>query len=243
MKIFYISVLQLVFVAFIFGQLDVPFVHQRVNDYTSTLSSDEGNELENILAQFERETSNQVVVIMMPSLQGEALEDYTLRVAEKNKLGKKGRDNGVLLFIAKEDKLMRIEVGYGLEGALNDATSDQIIRHVIRPRFRDGDFYGGIKEGVGAIILATKGEFKGMNENKASKKIFPFIIVFLIIIGSIINRIFRGGNRHYVGSSGYSRSGGWWGGGGFGGGSSGGGGGGFSGGGGSFGGGGASGSW
>ena len=232
------------------GELPVPEIHQRVTDLTGTLSRDDLRRLESTLADFERETSNQIAVVMIPSLNGESIEDYTIRIAEKNKFGKKGRDNGVLLVIAKEDHKLRIEVGYGLEGVLTDAACDQIIRHVIAPRFRQNDFAGAIQAGVNAIILATKGEFKG--EHKPTRGmgrdmrwlIFAFFLLFAFI-SHLINRH----RRVSVGRNGYRSSWPWFGGiggGGFGGGwssGSGSGGGGFSGGGGSFGGGGSSGSW
>jgi uncharacterized protein len=169
-----------------------------------------------------------------------------MRVAEKNKFGTKGRDNGILIIIAKEDRAIRIEVGYGLEGVLTDALSDQIIRQVIAPRFRRGEYAAGIGEGVDAIMAATKGEFKGSpGRNRDAGRYVPVVFVLLFVLFGILSRIIRGGRRQYVGSGGYRTIGPWFGGfggGGFGGGGFGGGGG-FSGGGGSFGGGGASGSW
>jgi uncharacterized protein len=243
MRIILLSVLLFVLVVFSSAQQEVPIVHQRINDETGTLSPDEITALESTLAQFEKETSNQIVVLMVPSTQGDSFEDYSLRVAEKNRLGKKGRDNGILLFIAKEDHNLRIEVGYGLEGSLPDAISDQIIRRVIIPKFKQNDFFGGIQTGLEAIMQATKGEYKAAPEDNGIKKFKPLIVILMILLFGVLPRIFGGGRRHYVGSSGYYSGGGFFGG--FSGGSSGGGGGfgGFSGGGGSFGGGGASGSW
>jgi uncharacterized protein len=247
MRAIVFSIILVVCVGFLYAQQgDVPIVHQRVNDKTGTLSSEEISAIETTLNNFEQQTSNQIVVLMIPNTGEDSFEDYSLRVAEQNKLGKKGRDNGVLLLIAKDDRKIRLEVGYGLEGVLPDAISDQIIRRVIAPRFREGDFFSGIQSGVEAIMQATKGEFKAEPESKAAKKFVPIIFVLFIIFVSFISRIIGGGRRSYVGSSGTFTRGGWWGGGfgggGFGGGSFGGGGG-FSGGGGSFGGGGASGSW
>jgi uncharacterized protein len=243
MRITLLSGLLFLLVVCSFAQQDVPIVHQRINDETGTLSRDEVTALESTLAQFEKETSNQIVLLMVPSTKGDSFDEFSLRVAEKNKLGKKGRDNGVLLFIVKDDHKLRIEVGYGLEGSLPDAISDQIIRRVIVPKFKQNDFYGGIQSGLAAIMQATKGEFKATPEDNGIKKFKPLIVILMILLFGLLPRIFGGGRRHYVGSSGYSSGGGFFGG--FGGGSSGGGGGfgGFSGGGGSFGGGGASGSW
>jgi len=229
---------------------EVPALNYRATDQSGTLSSAELSALESSLERFEKATSNQIVVLMVSSLGGESIEDYSLRVAEKNQFGKKGRSNGVLLVIAKSDRKMRIEVGYGLEGTLPDAICDQIIRRVIAPRFRDGDFAGGVSDGVHAIMQATQGEFKGEPEHDKGGNGFSVLIplLFFIMFG-LFSRIFTAGRRHYVGSRGYYSRGGWWmggggfGGGGFGGGGFGGGSGGFSGGGGSFGGGGASGGW
>jgi uncharacterized protein len=237
MRIILLSVLLFVSVVFSPAQQDIPIVHQRVNDETGTLSPEEVSTLESSLAQFEKETSNQIVLLMVPSTKGDSFDEFSLRVAEKNKLGKKGRDNGVLLFIVKDDHKLRIEVGYGLEGSLPDAISGQIIRRVIIPKFKQNDYFGGIQSGLEAIILATKGEYKGAPADNGIKKFKPLIVILLILLFGVLPRIFGGGRKHYVGSSGYSSGGGFFGG--FGGGGFGG----FSGGGGSFGGGGASGSW
>ncbi len=226
----------------------IPEIHQRVTDLSGTLSDHQREALERKLETFEHETSNQVAVLLVPSLEGESLEDFALAVAEKNKFGKKGRDNGILLTIAKEDHELRFDVGYGLEGVLPDATCDQIIRHVIIPQFRRGDYYGGIDAGIDAVMLATKGEFKGTKDNNGQGIPFGVLVFIIFIVVGIIPGLFRR-RRYYINSGGWRSSGMWYGGfggGGFGGSGFGGGGfggGGFSGGGGSFGGGGASGSW
>jgi len=203
--------------------------------------------IEDRLARFEDTTSTQIAVLIIPTLGGEELKDYSLRVAEKNKIGRQGRNNGVLFLIVTDDKKMRIEVGYGLEGALPDALCDQILRHEVRPRFLDNDYYGGVLAGVEAIMKATKGEYKAderkERDNVSWVPILVLVLVFFgfIFVSSLINRFIRGGR--YIGSSrGWHSTGGWSGGWGGGGGWSSGGGG-WSGGGGSFGGGGASGSW
>lgn len=235
------------------GDEEVPLVRSRVTDQTGgTLTGSEMEALERKIAGFEQESSNQIVVLIISSLGSRELKEFSYSFAEKNKIGKKERNNGVLLLIAKEERKVDIEVGYGLEGALTDAVSGQIIRKIIAPRFREGDYYGGINDAVDAIISVTKGEFKGDRKTNAAKKFSPLIIILLILFFGIFPRIFGGGRRSTIGSNGYRSSFPWWwggfggggGGGGFGGGGFGGGGmGGFSGGGGSFGGGGASGSW
>ncbi len=220
-----------------------------VTDKTGTLTSSQLKSLESKLSAFDKETSTQLVVWMEPSLDGGSLEDRSYELAEQNGIGKKGKNNGVLLYIAKDDRKLRIEVGYGLEGALTDALSNQIIRKEITPQFKKGNFYDGINAGVDAIIKATKGEYTADKESKDNNSgtgicciPFPFIIIFVIFffifVMPVLSKIF-GWNK---GRSGRNN---WWftGGGGSGSGWSSGSGGGFSGGGGSFGGGGSSGSW
>jgi uncharacterized protein len=230
---------------------------QYVVDETNTLSNIQKNDLTKKLRDLESQTSNQIVVYMISNLNGESLEEASNRIAINNKIGKKGKDNGVFIFIVKEEKKIRIDVGYGLEGALTDALSSKIIRNEMAPAFRNNDFYGGINKAIDAIISVTKGEYTADNKSKKNPGgvglcfglpiflVFIFGFIFFSIIMSIIRRIFGFGRNVYSGRGG----GGWsnWGGGGFfgGGGSSGDSGGfsGFSGGGGSFGGGGASGGW
>jgi uncharacterized protein len=221
-----------------------------VTDKTGTLTSSQTTSLETKLSNFDKQTSTQVVVYIISTLNGDVLEEKSIEIAEQNGIGKKSKNNGVLLFIVKDDRKLRIEVGYGLEGALPDATCDQIIRKEITPFFKQGQYYEGIDAGVDSILKATKGEYtQDTKDNKYNNgdgsllcgiPIFigiVFIFIFIFIIFSIIRRV-TGGGHGYIGSSGGWFSGGssWGGGSSFGGG-------GFSGGGGSFGGGGASGSW
>ena len=225
----------------------VPRLHEHVNDFTNTLEFTEWRTLESLLKRFEDSTSTQIAVVIISSLRGEDITDLALKIAEENKIGQKEKNNGLLILIAKEDKKIRFEVGYGLEGSLPDALCDQIIRNEIRPRFRDGDFSGGIKAGLDAVIKATKGEYKAENRTRQKVTSWGSLLVALFLFGMFGFAVLGGGRRTGISSRGYYRSGYWGGGGGFfgggGGGFSGGGGGGFSGGGGSFGGGGASGSW
>ncbi len=227
-------------------------VTQYVTDKTGTLNSSQMKSLEQKLAAFEKETSNQVVVWMEPSLDGNSVEDRSYEIAEQNGIGQKSKNNGVLLYIAKNDRKLRIEVGYGLEGALTDALCSQIIRKEITPQFKSGNFYQGINAGVDAIILATKGEYTAEKESSKDEPFgelccvpFPVIVFLIIFLFVFLIPIF---NRIFGRSKGKSSSSNWWYTGGSGsswssGSSSGWSGGGFSGGGGSFGGGGSSGSW
>lgn len=130
-----------------------------VSDYAAMLSPGTRASLEEKLRRFEEETSNQVVVVTFPSLEGEVLEDFSIRLAEQWKIGQKGKDNGVILLIFKEDRKVRIEVGYGLEGALTDAVAKLIIENEIVPRFRQEKFDEGIEQAVQAVMQATKGEY------------------------------------------------------------------------------------
>ena len=225
---------------------------QYVVDESSTLDASQINYLSNKLSEEEKNSSNQIVVYMIPSLEGESLEDVSIRLAEKNKIGKKDKNNGVLLLIVKNDKKIRIEVGYGLEGVLTDAVSSKIIRNEITPSFKSGNFYEGINRGVDAIIATIKGEYTADKDTKDADAgcclgvpIFVILIfggIFVFILFSFIKGILGVGRSIYSGKKGWNSG---WGGGSWGGGGSSGGfgGGGFSGGGGSFGGGGASGSW
>lgn len=236
----------LVFILFIstaFSQPEIPKLKMWATDLTNTLSPSELNSLNIRLKSYEDTTSNQIVVLLIPSLENYPIEMLAEETATKNKIGTEKNDNGILLIIAKEDRELRLEVGYGLEGAFPDAIASSIIRNVIRPRFKDNDYYLGINEGINSIIASIGGEYKA--EEVDDDGGFPFI--FLIIVIIIAFSFMRGGGPFVPGGV-YrtgTRSGGWtsgtssWGG------SSSGwsGGGGFSGGGGSFGGGGASGSW
>lgn len=138
--------------------LEVPYLAGRVNDLAGMVPADARERLELLLSELETETGAQIAVLTIPALEGEALEEYSLRVAETWALGREEFDDGALLLIARDDRKMRIEVGYGLEPTLTDAISRRILDNVIRPRFRQGDFGGGIEAGVEAIAAIVRGE-------------------------------------------------------------------------------------
>jgi uncharacterized protein len=140
------------------AELAVPPLAARVTDQTGTLSDGERATLEQALAEFERRKGSQVAVLVVPTTGDETVEQYALRVAEQWQLGRKGVDDGVLLLVAKDDRRLRIEVGYGLEGAIPDAIAKRVIEETIKPRFRDGDFYGGIRIGVEQLMRVIDGE-------------------------------------------------------------------------------------
>ena len=222
------------------------------NDYAGVVSKEAAQRFNEQLAQFERETSDQVVVAVFPKMQSDSdIADYTQRVAQAWGVGQKERRNGVVLFVFIQDRKMFIQVGYGLEGALPDITAFDITEYRIKPHFKNNDYQGGLAEGIDSIFKAIRGEYKGtgktVRETRGSEKgsmlvpnllLFFFFMMFLIFLSRLKLR------RGYH----YSSSGGGWvgsfgGGGSDSGGSSGGGFSGFSGGGGSFGGGGAGSSW
>ncbi|MDB6123334.1 MAG: hypothetical protein JWQ71_2327 [Pedosphaera sp.] len=232
-----------------------PAPKQYFNDYAHVVSPATAQRLDRTLEEFERQTSNQILVVIYPKMQSDSsIEDYTVRVARAWKVGQKEKNNGAILFVFPEDRKMFIQVGYGLEGALPDAISKRIVEDEIKPRFKAGDFDGGLTAGVNAMIAATKGEYKGSGRTAADsgrrRGRNVGSIVFWAILAIIMLSVFSRGSRRRsgLGWGGWMMGGGGfsgWGGNGGGGWSSGGGGGGggFSGGGGSFGGGGAGGSW
>lgn len=234
------SILILLLFALPATALEVPKPTGYVNDLAGLLSQTTKLKLEQFLRGFEQSDSTQLTVLTIPNLDGEALEDYSLRVFDSWKVGQKGLDNGALLLIAKAERKIRIEVGYGLEGRLTDLLAGRIIDNEISPRFKQGDFDGGIASGVVAMAEAVRGEYTGTGKTAATKKKsspFGFILPLLFFGAPLLARL--GGSRR-----GHHRRGGFYVGGPFmGGGGFGGGGGGFSGGGGGGGGGGASGGW
>jgi uncharacterized protein len=234
-----------------------------VNDLADVLSPDEEARLERKLVAYDDSTSNQVAILTIKTLDGYPIEEYALKIFRDWQIGNKNTNNGVLIVAAIEDRQIRIEVGYGLEGAIPDITANQIIRNDIAPAFRSGDYYEGFDKASESIIKAAAGEYKapagyGKKTGQGGKGIGGLIIAFIVIIFILINKNRGGGGGGFMSRRGYR--GGWLGpailasmlgGGGRGGGGWGGSGGGWSGGGGGFGGfgggssggGGASGSW
>lgn len=175
----------------------VPPLTARVTDLTATLSSQQKAALEETLRAFEARKGSQVAVLLVPTTQPEAVEQYSIRVFDQWKLGRKGIDDGVLLVVAKNDRKLRIEVGYGLEGVLNDATAKRIVEEDIVPRFKQGDFSGGINAGIERIIKVIDGEplpppksrqLQDINIDLETLLIFGF--VFVVVVGSILRAIF-----------------------------------------------------
>src|SRR3990172_4325138 len=219
-----------------FAQPEIPRLSNWTNDFTKTLSPEELQQLNFRLKTYHDTTTNQLVSLMIASLDGYPLEEYSFEVAEKNKIGTKENSNGILFLVVKNDRKMRIEVGYGLESVLPDALASSIIRNEVAPYFRKNEYYAGINSGIDAIIAAIGGEYKSYYKDSSGGTGFTLIMILFITI--IIIASFLPASRRLGGAGGYVSRGGSWGSGGFGGG----GGGGFGGGGGSFGGGGSSGS-
>lgn len=224
-----------------------PEGHDRfVNDYAHILSPDQIRLLNVKLYNYWDSTSTEMVVVIDKSLEDDDLEDYSQKLAQQWGIGMKGKNNGLLLYIAMEERAVRIHIGYGLEGAIPDFMAGRVIDEFITPNFRNGQYGKGINEALDALISLAAGEFVFDDKDRPGKGGLPIwiVIVIIIIIIIIISNLGESGGRTYRGSRGPFFGPGW-GGGGFGGFGGGGGGGGFGGGfgGGSFGGGGASGGW
>src|SRR5438132_9411078 len=170
------------------------------NDYAGVVSKEAALRFNEQLAQFERETSNQVVVAVFPKMQSDSsVDDYTQRVAQSWGVGQKDRRNGAVLFVFVQDRKMFIQVGYGLEGALPDATAFDITERHIKPHFRNGDYDGGLAEGVDLICKAIRGEYKGSDATARESKsqnsaglLTLFIALFILLTAIRIVRR-RGG--------------------------------------------------
>ncbi len=182
---------------------EVPYLSRRVTDEAGVLSSSTIQDLELRLKQQEDSTSNQVAVLTIPSLEGEALEEYSIRVVDTWKLGQKGKDNGVLLLVVTQDRKVRIEVGRGLEGALPDITCGTIIRKDIVPRFKEGDYDAGVRAGVDGIVSAIRGEYTAEPEGSASEDLAPMLIgtlLFVVVVGifTVLAVLMRGGASWFM---------------------------------------------
>lgn len=169
--------------------LEVPQYQGYVTDLAGMISPGERQRLEQTLLAFEQSDSTQIAVLTIPSLEGDSLEDFSIRTVEAWKIGQKGKDNGVLLLVSKGDRKIRIEVGRGLEGVLTDLLAGRIVDQVISPRFKAGQLDEGFDAGISAIISAARGEFKstGSSRRAAHKggqsSLFNYLIFFAILVG------------------------------------------------------------
>ena len=179
--------------------LDVPRLQGYVNDYAGMISPPAKSKIEEALRAFEQSDSTQIVILTIPSLEGEDIENFGIKVGDTWKIGQKGKDNGAILIVSKQERRIRIEVGYGLEGKLTDLMSGRIIDGVIKPRFKEGDFDRGFITGVSSMIAATRGEFTAERRPVQQKQrggphfltIFLFFAIFTLILGSL-SRILGG---------------------------------------------------
>jgi len=179
----------------IHAEVAVPPLTARVTDLTGTLSPSQRDTLERELQAFESRKGSQIAVLIVPTTRPEAVEQYSLRVAETWKLGRKGVDDGVLLLVAKDDRELRIEVGYGLEGAIPDAVAKRVISEIIIPFFKQGDFYGGIHAGVSRLIRLVDGEplpppQARDNSWAGIQNLLPFAFVAAVIGGGLLRALF-----------------------------------------------------
>ncbi len=186
---------------FIVWGLEVPPLTGRVIDRAHLLSPSDISALNTLLASHETQTSNQVVVFTLPSLEGQPLEEFSHRVATTWALGQKGTDNGVLFLIAVKEKKLRIEVGYGLEGTLTDAKSSRIIRHDVVPHFRTGDFSGGIVSGTKAILGTIEGTYTPQNPYQEQRGTTDHLATFFLAttLGTVV-ALFLGARWVFSGS-------------------------------------------
>jgi uncharacterized protein len=174
------------------SQVAVPPLLGHVTDQTATLSASQQAALEQTLRAFEARKGSQLAVLLVPTTAPEEIEQYALRVAEQWKLGRVKVDDGAVLVVAKNDRTLRLEVGYGLEGALSDITSKRIISDTIAPRFKQGDFYGGIDAGVAQIIRVIDGEplpppSRAMADPfDQARHMAPFLIVLALAVGGVL---------------------------------------------------------
>lgn len=191
-----LAVLAVLLCSVVAAEVPVPSLRSPVTDLTNTLTPAQAAQLEQQLRAFEAQKGSQVAVLIVPTTQPESIEQYSIRVAENWKLGRHGVNDGVLLLVAKDDHAVRIEVGYGLEGALPDVFASRIARQVIVPRFRDGDFYGGISQGIERIIGIIEGEplpEAAHGESSAARGIgaaLPLLLMFVFVASTILRRLF-----------------------------------------------------
>jgi uncharacterized protein len=182
--------------AFAQALVPVPPLERRVTDLTGTLSPQAQERLESRLAALQQEKGSQVAILLVPTTQPEDIAAYSIRVAGQWQLGRKGVDDGVLLLVAKDDRALRIEVGYGLEGVLPDAVARRIVSDVIAPYFRQGDYEGGLEAGVERIVSVVQGEplpepERGWQDQaRDSPAWLPLLLIFAVVGGGILRAVF-----------------------------------------------------
>jgi uncharacterized protein len=168
----------------------IPELSSRVTDLTQTLSSAEQAQLEQKLAAFEAKKGSQIALLIVPTTQPEDIAQYSIRVVEKWKIGREKVDDGLLLLVAKDDRKIRIEVGYGLEGAVPDLYAKRIISEMISPKFKQGDFYGGLDAGVDSLIGLVDGEALPAHSHAKSNAMGMMDMLPVLMFGGLVTGLF-----------------------------------------------------
>lgn len=181
------------------ADVPIPPLSARVTDLTGTLSAQQKGELESRLAAFEAKRGSQIAVLLLPTTKPEEIEQFSIRLAEAWKVGRKGVDDGVILVVAKDDRRLRIEVGYGLEGVIPDAIARRVIDERITPRLREGDFFGGIRDGVDQLARLAEGEKlpepaarRGGRDRDPVAGLFDYAVpalFFIVIAGGVLKLV------------------------------------------------------
>lgn len=180
----------------------IPELKSRITDLTQTLSSDQQVQLDTKLAAFEQQKGSQIAILILPTTQPEDIVQYSIRVVEKWKIGREKVDDGILVLVAKEDRKVRIEVGYGLEGAIPDLTAKRVINEFISPEFKQGNFYGGLDAGIDKLMGLIKGE--ALPEPKANStggNAIENLLPILLFGGLISGLVLRGILGNFAGSA------------------------------------------
>jgi len=179
-----------------FAQVEVPQLRSPVTDLTGTLTAEQAATLDQRLRSFEAQKGSQIALLIVPTTQPETIEQYAIRVAETWKIGRRDTDDGIVLVVAIEDRAVRIEVGYGLEGALPDVIANRITDQVIVPRFREGDYYGGLSAAIDRIIAVLEGEPLPEPEQRRAPSgegfgnLLPLLFMLVFVGSSILRRMF-----------------------------------------------------
>ncbi|MFY9328559.1 MAG: YgcG family protein [Georgfuchsia sp.] len=177
-------------------EVAIPPLAERVTDLTGTLTPEQKAQLQSALAQIETAKGAQVAILLLPTTQPETIEQFGIRLADAWKVGRKGVDDGAIVIVAKDDRRMRIEVGYGLEGAIPDVISKRIVSDMMAPRFKQGDFYGGLQVAVEAIGKIINGEALPPPSQRGARQrgglggnILPLAMVFIFVVGGILRAV------------------------------------------------------
>ncbi|MDX3905459.1 MAG: TPM domain-containing protein [Pigmentiphaga sp.] len=176
------------------GLVAVPPFKGLVTDLTATLTAEQESGLEQRLRAFQEKKGSQLAILVVPTTRPESIEQYSIRVVEAWQPGRKGVDDGVLFLVAKDDRRMRIEVGYGLEGVLNDATANRILNEIVTPRFQAGDYYGGIEQGADRIMRLIEGEPLPEPDRRAVagedvEGVAPVLLIIALVAGGLLRRM------------------------------------------------------